>query len=225
MNPTLSVRTAFVSTLLCVLAFGASAQAASLTVSGWTLGEYVNVTSPTRSGTVATAELNVSGNGVTGFSYCVDLAQSITTGTTTGWEFASPEMSAQVIRAAWLVDTFRPQFPSLIGPSVTKQTEIAALQVAVWEVMGETPGNYNLGSGSFSVSASASVLSLSNTMLGALGNADLSNFDTSAIWAMNRNYQDQLIFPKVNPIPEPATIGLYAFGALIAAFGLKRKVS
>jgi hypothetical protein len=224
MNSTLSVRSAFVSTLLCVLAFGASARAASLSVSGWTLGDYVSVSSPTRSGTVATAELNVSGNGVTGFSYCVDLAQNITSGTTTGWEFASPEMSSQVIRAAWLVDTFRPQFESLLAPGVTRQTEIAALQVAVWEVMGETPGNYNLGSGSFSVSASANVLNLSNTMLGALGNADLSSFDTNAIWAMNRNYQDQLIFPKVNPIPEPATIGLYGFGALIAAFGLRRKV-
>lgn len=228
MKPSLSVRKSVLTLLFGALAFGAGhASAASLTVTGYTLGDYVSVVSPSRNGTVATAELNLSFGGTTGFSYCVDLAQSIGIGTTTGWDALDPATSAQLIRAEWLIDTFHPQFNSLMSTyGVTKQSAIAALQVAVWEVMGETPGNYDLYSGSFSISkAGAGVLTLSNMMLGELGTANLTGFDGDATWLQSRTYQDQMFYPRVNPIPEPGTVLLYAFGGLIAAFGLRRRIS
>jgi PEP-CTERM motif-containing protein len=226
MNPYLPARKSALYILLGVFALAANgASAASLTVTGYTLGDYVSVSSPSRNGSVATAELNLSFGGTSGYSYCVDLAQSIGVGTTTGWDALDPAISAQVIRAAWLVDTFHPEFASLGSLyGVTKQTEIAALQVAVWEVMGETPGNYDLTSGSFSITkASAGVWTLSNLMLTQLGTVNFANFDTNAVWLQSRTYQDQLFYPRVNPIPEPGTLGLYGFGALLAAFGLRRK--
>jgi hypothetical protein len=226
MKPYLSARKSALYTLLCVLALAANgASAASLTVNGYTLGDFVSVVSPGRTGSVATAELNLSFGGSTGFSYCVDLAQSIGVGTTSGWDALDPDLSAQLVRAAWLVDTFHPQFDTLIPTyGVTKQTAIAALQVAVWEVMGETPGNYDLSSGSFSISkAGDGVLTLSNLMLGQLGNANLTGFDADATWLQSRTYQDQMFYPRVNPIPEPGTVALYGFGALIAAWSLRRK--
>jgi hypothetical protein len=223
----LPVRKSALYTLICAFAFAANgASAASLTVTGWTLGEYVSVVSPSDTGSVATAELNLAYGGTTGFSYCVDLAQSIGVGTTSGWDALDPTVSAQLVRAAWLVDTFHPQFNSLVSTyGVTKQTAIAALQVAVWEVMGETPGGtYDLGSGSFSLSkASAGVVTLSNMMLTQLTGTDLTGFDSDALWLQSRTYQDQLFYPRVNPIPEPGTVALYGFAALFAAFGLRRK--
>ena len=226
MNPYRCACKSALYVLFSVFALAASgASGATLTVTGYTLGDYVNVVSPGHTGTVATAELNLGFGGTTGYSYCVDLAQSITVGTTTGWDALSAESSSQLIRAAYLVDTFHPQLDSLMSTfGVTKQTTIAALQVAVWEVMGEAPGDYDLGSGSFSITkASASLLSLSNLMLGSLANANLTSFDSDAIWLQSRTYQDQMFYPRVNPIPEPGTMLLYGFGALIAAFGLRRK--
>ncbi|MFI5317004.1 MAG: hypothetical protein ACHQ6T_14990 [Myxococcota bacterium] len=236
MTPHLSVRKSLLPTLLCLLAFAAGdASAASLTVSGWTLGESVNVVSASENGWVNTAQLDLTVAGNSGYSYCVDLAQSIGPGTSGGWSLNSPELSNQVIRAAWLVDTFEPQIGSMVHPlsdsvsfGVTRQTAIAALQVAVWEVMAETPGNYNLYSGSFAIAAggaSDGVMNLSRDFLNQLGAADLSSYSTSAIWAVNATKQDQLFFGQVNPIPEPGTVALYAFGAAIAAFAVRRKAA
>src|SRR5262249_53244290 len=126
MKSHLSVRKSVFSLLAGALAFSAShASAASLTVTGYTQGDYVSEVSPSGNGNVLTAELNLSFDGTTGFSYCVDRAQNIAIGTTSGWSALDPASSAQLIRAAWLVDTFHPQFDSLISSyGVTKQNVI-----------------------------------------------------------------------------------------------------
>jgi len=236
MKTSLSVRRSIASTLLCLLAAAAGdASAASLTVNGWTLGENVTVVSGGVTETVATAQLDLTVAGASGFSYCVDLAQSIGPGTSSGWDLLSPGLSDSVTRAAWLVDTFQPALGSMVHPAgedfsfgVTRATAIAALQVAVWEVMSDSPGNYDLGSGAFAIGAggaSDGVMNLTRDMLGQLSGADLSGYTTSAVWAVNASKQDQLFFGRVNPIPEPGTVGLYALGAAIAAFGIRRKVA
>jgi hypothetical protein len=234
MKTSLSLRTGLASTLLCLLALGAGeASAANLAVNGWTLGESVDIASGGHTGDVATAELRLSTLGTSGFGYCVDLAQSIGAGTTSGWDMRT-DMSDSVIRAAWLVDTFQPQFNTLVHPAnddwgfgVTRATAIAALQVSIWEVMAETPGNYDLYSGNFALAedgASDGVMNLSRQFLGSLNGANLDDYKTSAVWAVSRTQQDQLFFGRVNPIPEPSTVLLYAFGAALVAFALRRQV-
>ncbi len=236
MNTPTSLRTWLGSTTLCLLALAAGdASAANLAVSGWTLGESVNVVSAAHTGNVATAQLNLAIPGASGFGYCVDLAQSIGPGTTSGWDLRDPALSDSVIRAAWLVDTFQPQQSALVHPAgadfgfgVTRETAIAALQVSIWEVMSETPGNYDLYGGAFSLAkggASDGVMNLSRQFLGQLGGADLSSYETSAIWAVSGTQQDQLFFGHTNPIPEPSTVLLYAFGAALVAFSLRRQVA
>ena len=64
---------------------GPTAGAASLTVNGYTLGEQVAVYGSGRAGWVNTAELDVTLNGANGYSYCVDLAQDISVGTSSNW--------------------------------------------------------------------------------------------------------------------------------------------
>ena len=201
------------------------AHAATLTVNGWTLGEQVYVQSDTRTGWVNTAELSVTSAGQTGFSYCVDLAQGIGSGVSSEWSFVDAELSAGVLRAAWLVEYARPQFDLLVAPGsdaaawgATKATAIAALQVSIWEVLSDAPGAYNLYSGEFSLrsgGASAGVMNLARDFLGALGSADLDAFQTSAVWAQNASRQDQIVF---NPIPEPSSFVLFFVGAGVVAF-------
>jgi hypothetical protein len=223
--------------ILVLIAIAAAAStdayAASLTVTGWTLGENVTIAAGADTGTVNTAQLNLSFGGVTGTSYCVDLAQTIGAGTTNGWTALSPASSGAIVRAAWLVDTFQPQFGSMLHPAglaysfgVTKQTEIAALQVAVWEVLSDSPGNYDIFSGSFALApggASDGVANLARQFLGALSVADLSTFQTSDVWLANGQYQDQLFVGPSNPIPEARTLALYLVGAAFAAYALRRQ--
>jgi hypothetical protein len=223
------------STLVGVIALlgSGTASAASLTVNGWTLGENVTIAAGADTGTVNTAQLNLTLNGVNGYSYCVDLAQSIGQGTTGGWTALSPASNDAVIRAAWLVDTFQPEFSSLTHPAgngyayaVTRGTEIAALQVAVWEVLSDTPGNYDLFSGSFALAsggASMGVTTLARDFLMQLGSADLSSFTTNDIWAANGSYQDQLFVGPSNPIPEAHTLILYLCGAAVGVFAVGKR--
>lgn len=234
MKPLQDLRKSAAATALCLLAFAASgASAANLTVNGWTLGETVDVVAGGHTGSVATAELDLTVGGASGFGYCVDLAQSIGPGTSSGWDLRSPALSDSVIRAAWLVDNFEPALDSMVHPvsdefsfGVTRATAIAALQVSVWEVMAESPGDYDLYGGSFALAeggASDGVMNLSRDFLGQLGGADLAAYQTSALWAVHASKQDQLFFARVDPIPEPGTVGLYALAAAIAAFALRPK--
>jgi len=207
------------------------ASATSMTVSGWTLGEQVNVQSDAHTGWVNTAELDVNYGGQGGFSYCVDLAQSIGGGTSTGWETWGTDTDPGVIRAAWLVEFARPQFEAILAPDsdgqawgVTRATAIAALQVAIWEVVGEAPGQYDLYSGEFAVAqdgASQGVMNLARGFLGELQSRGVDEFETSAIWAYHASRQDQLVV--VNPIPEPSSLILFGAGAGLVAFAAARK--
>ncbi len=224
------------SLVLCCAATGLwgfatlDASAASLLVNGWTLGERVNVESEARSGWVNTAELDVTIGGQNGFSYCIDLPQGIGGGLSNGWEILEAEAQPRVLRAAWLVEFARPQFDLFLAPTgagaasgVTQATAIAALQVAIWEVLGDAPGEYDLEYGEFSIragGASAGVMNLARGFLGELESRDLDAFETSGSWARHASRQDQIVF---NPIPEPSSLVLFAAGATLIAFAGTRK--
>lgn len=206
------------------------AGAASLTVNAWTLGERVYVQSNSHTGWVNTAELDVTYDGRTGYSYCVDLAQSIGAGTSTGWDTRSADLDPSVLRAAWLIEFARPQFEAMLAPDseehawgVTRATAIAGLQIAIWEVLGDAPGQYDLFSGEFSTvqgGASAGVMNLARSFLGALEARGLDEFETPAAWVYHANFQDQLVS---SPIPEPSSLILFGAGASLVAFAAKRK--
>jgi len=206
------------------------ASAASMAVNGWTLGEQVYVQSDTRNGWVNTAELDVSYDGQGGFSYCVDLGQNIGGGASNGWETRAADLDPGMLRAAWLVEFVRPEFDAILaaggdGPAfgVTRATAIAALQVAIWEVVADAPGEYDLYSGEFSIlegGASAGVMNLARGFLGELELRGLDGFEASAIWAYHASRQDQIV---VSPIPEPSSLFLFAAGASLVAFSASRK--
>ena len=215
--------------LLGGLAAG-DANAASMTVNGWTLGERVNVRSAGRTGWVNTAELDVTYDGRDGFSYCVDLAQNIGAGTSTGWDTLRADLSDSVLRAAWLVEFARPQFDTLLAPGAeasawgaTRSTAIAGLQVAIWEVMGDAPGHYDLFGGGFSLAsggASAGVMNLARDFLGELESRGLDEFETRATWARHASRQDQIV---INPIPEPSSLILFLAGSSLVGYAVARK--
>lgn len=203
----------------------APANAATLSVNGWVLGEQISVRSNGRTASVRAAELDVTVLGERGFSYCVDLAQSIGVGGSSGWTIMDADINPNVLEAAWLVEYARPRFNLLMGetPGATRATLITALQISIWEVLADT-SSYDLYSGSFAMGAgtSANVMNLARGFLGALGGADLEAYQTSALWATHGSRQDQVVF---NPIPEPSSIALFAAGLGLIAYAGRRKVA
>jgi hypothetical protein len=205
---------------LLALVGAGPARASTLDVNSYVLGELVQVRSAVRNGPVYASEFQVELGGLSGFSYCVDLAQSLGVGETTGWDVLSPEANAGVIRAAWLVDRFH----GTLGSSVSRRTEVTALQIAIWEALLDAETGFDLATGGFAIvegGASADALSLASSFLGELAGADLSVFVTNAQWAVNARRQDQLVF--TNPIPEPSSVLLFGVGAGVVALAVRRK--
>lgn len=204
--------------LIALAALGGAArtEASTLAVTDYTLGELVQIQSGAARGSVYTAEFAVRLDGQSGFSYCVDLAQTIGTGSSSGWDPLSPESNARVIRAAWLVDRFHSASPP--------RAALTALQLAVWETMADTGNGYDLFGGTFALEengASDAALMLARDYLGALADADLTGFATNAIWAVHKYKQDQLVF--TNPVPEPSSVGLLLLGGVVVAQAVRRK--
>jgi hypothetical protein len=213
-----------IALLVVALAAGA-ASGSTLDVNGVAYGESVTVAGR---GSLATAEIGATLDGFRGFSYSVDLAQSVEPGASPEWTIL-PLDSDALIRAAWLVGTFHPEIQTLGWASdgavgVTREAAIAALQVAIWEVMSDASGNYSLASGEFAVEtggASNDVVDLAYAYLGALANASLDRFTTKSVWVYHPTKQDQLFSGYVAQVPEPGSAELCGLGLALVALGIR----
>jgi hypothetical protein len=99
--------------------------------------------------------------------------------------------------------------------SVTTPEKSAAFQLAVWEIVNETSGTYNVGSGTFFATTSdALAITDANNWLLAVTNHTGSITQSLSIWQQNtaRSTQDLAVFA---PVPEPE-----AYAMLLAGLGL-----
>ncbi|MGC1428358.1 MAG: VPLPA-CTERM sorting domain-containing protein [Albidovulum sp.] len=96
----------------------------------------------------------------------------------------------------------------------------AAFQIAAWEIVSESTGNYDLGSGAFKVtSASSGAKSTAQSWL---------NMISSGTWVANSNVRiltapgTQDLLTTMAPVPVPAA-GLMLIGGLAGMAGLRRR--
>lgn len=219
--------------LVLILGMGlvlpAVSQADTMRVLGWDSGYTVSHTVLGHDKNSPTVEFQLELNGFDAVGYCVDLFQSINTGTfnvTT----EDPALTTAALRAAWLLGTYAPGLGRWDSPFSDK-IQITALQLAIWEVTYDTvsseydlaSGNYVLHSVSTSATNQANVFSAANTYLSSIpGTINWDGLNQS--WLAKSSTKQDLI---VGSTPEPASMILMGSGLLfgLGAYRRRRKTA
>lgn len=76
-------------------------------------------------------------------AFCIEPGQEAPLGGELRVQAISPEEQAGGLQAAWLMDNFY--------NAANSKVQLAALQIAVWEVITDTHGNYDLSAGDFKI--------------------------------------------------------------------------
>lgn len=166
------------------------------------------------------------------YAFCIDLSQTVGIGGTYEFEVktnladgrdSAPYPTLGPSIAANLAKFLGAVFPSFGGSLST--VEAAALQIAIWEIIYETPTNaFNVASGNISFSNNANALSTATNYLNTF--STFNGASATGLHSLNNaNSQDQIIQipgnPNLEEIPEPGTYALMGIGLL--AIGLFRR--
>lgn len=207
--------------VLAFCAVGAHA-ASTFEITGFTFGSEgmeINRSSPAYNGLldVQAGAVNATYNGLSFMSYCIDVYQSVRIGTVYTNDYA-PKTGAQQFTGTQANDLGR-LFTSY-GSLVDTKIESAAMQLAVWEIVDETRGDYNVSNGSFSAildrGSDAAVVSLANSWLSNLGSSNVYNVSALS----SATHQDFLVLA---PVPEPSTYALMLAGLMGVGYVARRR--
>jgi hypothetical protein len=116
----------------------------------------------------------------------------------------SPLSLQNGLQVAWLFENY--------GPSVHDGTSAAALQVAIWELVGEDSSNpWDVTGGLLWIDKNDDVSDAAEALLDSLAGVDFSGYTPQATTVVldpdNASYQGMMI-------PEPATVGVLVLGGL-----------
>ena len=159
--------------------------------------------------------LNLTAGGGSFAAWCVDIYSLLNTSSsgtsytlTPGTEFFGGSQVTALERLA-----------SQHLASISTVTDSGAFQLAVWEIVYESSGTYDLGSGNFQIaSASGNALATANAWLSALG--DSTPTLTLAVWTSSSS-QDLAVFSA--PIPEPEVYAMLLAGLGLMGFVVNRR--
>lgn len=105
-----------------------------------------------------------------------------------------------------------------LAGAIDTSLEAAGLQVALWEVLYDTGGTYDLGAGGFHVSENAAVRAQAEAYIAGMATAQTSRYVMTFL--ESEDHQDLV---TVQPVPLPATGLMLAFGLIGAGATLRRR--
>jgi len=220
--------------LALACAAGAQAQTYHITSATWTSnpGWVIGPTHyPALSGGMDEARLGPSvlkgtdgdGNAVTLTTWCIDLLDPLQPGTFTATDIA--HSGFDVVRLG-KIETFLEH----AGPLAMDPTSAAAVQLGIWEILYEDPGNgWDASTGTFYLAHLPAVEAQANIWLTALADGD---------WQSNAGLRLEVLVPEgvsqaqvrlvaaaqsVGAVPEPATWAMMLIGFGLAGAGMRRR--
>jgi hypothetical protein len=211
--------------ILALCAVGAQA-ASTLKVTGSTFGSdglYIDRTSTNDYLHVDAGAVNLTFNGLSFMSYCVDVYQAASFGVTyTDYAQVSGVSQFGATKANDLGRLF-----TSYGSLVDTKIESVAMQLAVWEIVDETGSvGYNINGYNSRRAGTFSAFSDGDTNLDAfrLANSWLSNLGTSNAFTVSALHSDSAQdFLVLAPVPEPSTYALMLAGLAGVGFVARRR--
>ena len=216
------MRSLRILTMALLALCSAPAFATSFQVLGWDAGETIKVTYNGQARSFLTTQFHEKVDGVTGTSFCADLAQYIAKATYTNFveydpsaaesePFAAGPPQRKFAFAAAIVGQWGNDLQWLQDElGVTQVQAITGVQAAVWEAV------YGNAFTATSNSMSAGAFSVFNYVLGFQGYSGPRNVKLY----YSRTNQDQLFTP---PVPEPSAMIVFGAGALLVGRSLLRR--
>lgn len=154
-------------------------------------------------------------NGVDFIAWCVDIAHNLTLKGL--YEITSAPFSNTFAFSQTQKDNVKSLFETNYSSlDLTNNNESAGFQLALWEVIYEDSGTFNVKDGSFYSSTNTSARDLANGFLANLGGAVTQAYDVSYYeslgWEKNGSTRYSQNLVSVTPVPLPAAGLLLACG-------------
>lgn len=163
---------------------------------------------------------DLHGTGIENFTaWCLDIATRLrlpSTYTTTDTPFASGLISATTM--ANIERLFETGFKTL---DLSRSSQSAGFQLALWEVMYETSGTFGLGAGAFRAANSSAAITRANALLTGMIGPVTQEYDMTFLQSNDNrtpggHYSQHLITVSAVPLPAGGVLLLAGLGALAA---------
>ena len=163
--------------------------------------------------TISIGEYAGAWNGNTFYSFCVDLARTLNFNTTyTDYAPVSPD----TVFSQPVVTNIQKLFNTHYATAHTNASGAASFQMAIWEILSETSGAFDVTSGSFRVTnIASSAQTTANMWLGGLATA---NVGATGLTVLRSALHQNVIVA----VPEPSSYALLAVGLVVLA-GVSRR--
>lgn len=159
---------------------------------------------------------NLTAGGGTFAAWCVDISSWLNT-SSSGANYTLTSGSSFYAGSVGTVTALERLASQYLSPSMTV-AESGAFQLAVWEIVYENSGTYDLRGGNFFVDSPDNPIDTANKWLANLGNSAPTM--ALSVWASSSS-QDLAVFAA--PIPEPEIYAMLGVGLGVMGFVARRR--